>query len=133
MLSNGAQMRIKTEFIQHRIDKRIIGFKGDIALFALKHPEKLPFMLLYGIDLRQFRGRDILIGNLYVRHTVDAIVGKIPVFIVIAKKIILIVGKNRSDGIDLIDFIFLAIYPAFIDIIIEVLIFDFFCRIPTPV
>ena len=59
--------------------------------------------------------------------------GKIPVFVVIAKKIILIVGKNRSDGIALIDFIFLAIYPAFIDIVIEVLIFDFFCRIPTPV
>ena len=52
--------------------------------------------------------------------------GKIPVFIVITKKIVLIVGKNRSDGIDLINFIFFAIYPAFIDIVIEVLILDFF-------
>ena len=40
--------------------------------------------------------------------------------VIVAEQVILVVRKDRRDGIDLIDFVFLAVYSAFIRVVIEI-------------
>ena len=44
----------------------------------------------------------------------------VAVLVVVAEQVILVVREDRRNGIDLINFVFLAVYPALIRVVIEV-------------
>ena len=120
MVAADTQAGIEPELVQHGVDEGVIRFEGNFAFLAREHSEQLPLVLLNGAKLRQFRRHNIFRRNLHLRHSVDAVVRGVAVLVVVAEQVILVVREDRRNGIDLIDFVFLAVYPAFIRVVIEI-------------
>ena len=120
MVIADAQTGIKPELVQHDVDEGVISLERYFAFLAREHSEQLPLVLLNGTKLRQLRRHNIFRRDLHLRHPVDAVVRGVAVLVVVAEQVILVVREDRRNGIDLIDFVFLAVYPALIRVVIEV-------------